>query len=69
MNFFYDLPEEIIDKIYKFAHEIKFKYVLDEIEIIAETPVIEMYTIIINEQNANIYDYFQFVNEFYNYTN
>ena len=24
MNFFYDLPEEIIDRIYKFAHEIKF---------------------------------------------
>jgi len=68
MNFFNDLPEDIIDRIYKFVHEIKFKDVLNEIENVAETPVIEMYTIIINEHNANIPDYFNFANEFYNCT-
>ena len=31
MNFFYDLPEEIIDKIYKLEHRILFNKTIDEI--------------------------------------
>lgn len=34
MNFFYDLPEDIIEKIFKCAHEMKLKKSLDIIKTI-----------------------------------